>query len=593
MLAARHHPAVSRPVRQAQKWLARYDVRLLVGTVAVVLFFLVSAYAVVALSNAGQRPTAVGQIDVAEPAPDPVEGSVGEEPVIPKPKVVEKAIPVVRQPDPVVPDARPAARRGDKGAAPAEDKKADLSKVTDPVQRRAAVRDAIAHAWNGYKTIAFGHDEILPLSRSYSDNWGGLAWSIVDSLGTLHLAGLMDQFNEARDYVSTFEFRKAVPVSVFETGIRILGGLLSAYELSGDYMFVEKARQVGDGLLPAFKTVSGLPATKVDLVSGSHMTGWSGSSVVLSEFGTLQLEFSHLSHVTGDSRYMSAAINVYNVINSRTDGGLLPTLFDVHSGRPANDQLTMGAMADSYYEYLLKLYIMSERSFATVLPMYIEAIDGMVDRLVIEWVDPVTNTERARLVQRDNGMVSDRMEHLACFVPGMLVLGAKYGEDNRVPELLSRKKRHMDLAAKLTATCVSMYTMNPSGLPAEYIEFDRSNNARVSQDRRYLLRPETVESLFIMWRVTKDPQYREQGWKIFQAIEQHCRTDVAYAAIQDVTVPSAPQMDNMESFLIAETFKYLLLLFSPPTLIPLDQFVFTTEAHPLRIMKRSRIALPA
>lgn len=175
--------------------------------------------------------------DVAEPAPDPVEGSVGEEPVIPKPKVVEKAIPVVRQPDPVVPDARPAARRGDKGAAPAEDKKADLSKVTDPVQRRAAVRDAIAHAWNGYKTIAFGHDEILPLSRSYSDNWGGLAWSIVDSLGTLHLAGLMDQFNEARDYVSTFEFRKAVPVSVFETGIRILGGLLSAYELSGDYMY--------------------------------------------------------------------------------------------------------------------------------------------------------------------------------------------------------------------------------------------------------------------------------------------------------------------------------------------------------------------
>lgn len=67
-------------------------------------------------------------------------------------------------------------------------------------------------------------------------------------------------------------------------------------------------------------------------MSGSHMTGWSGSSVVLSEFGTLQLEFSHLSHVTGDSRYMSAAINVYNVINSRTDGGLLPTLFDVHSG---------------------------------------------------------------------------------------------------------------------------------------------------------------------------------------------------------------------------------------------------------------------
>jgi mannosyl-oligosaccharide alpha-1,2-mannosidase len=151
------------------------------------------------------------------------------------------------------------------------------------------------------------------------------------------------------------------------------------------------------------------------------------------------------------------------------------------------------------------------------------------------------------------------------------------------PEGLDSLKAQRDLAygKAITYTCYQMYARSATGLSPEIVRFDGSDIS--PHDTRYLLRPETVESLFILNYLTGDPVYREWGWEIFQAIERFCRADVAYGQIYDVRNVNDSPMDKMESFFLAETLKYLFLLFDPDTPIDiLNTHVFNTEAHPLR-----------
>ncbi|KAL4820652.1 glycosyl hydrolase family 47-domain-containing protein [Aspergillus spinulosporus] len=100
--------------------------------------------------------------------------------------------------------------------------------------------------------------------------------------------------------------------------------------------------------------------------------------------------------------------------------------------------------------------------------------------------------------------------------------------------------------------------------------------------RQYLLRPEAIESVFIMFRLTGDPSWREKGWKMFQAVDKATKTELANSAISDVTVDNPRPVDSMESFWLAETLKYFYLLFSDPSLVSLDEYVLNTEAHPFK-----------
>ena len=99
---------------------------------------------------------------------------------------------------------------------------------------------------------------------------------------------------------------------------------------------------------------------------------------------------------------------------------------------------------------------------------------------------------------------------------------------------------------------------------------------------KYSLRPETVESFFFLWRLTRDESWRERGWQIFGALQQQCRTASGYAALTDVRRRRSHE-DSMPSFWMAETLKYLYLLFGEDDVLPLDQWVFNTEAHPFRV----------
>jgi hypothetical protein len=185
------------------------------------------------------------------------------------------------------------------------------------------------------------------------------------------------------------------------------------------------------------------------------------------------------------------------------------------------------------------------------------------------------------------------MEHLTCFVGGMLALGSASGILGSEP----MAKLHLDLAKNITYTCYQMYSRMPCGIGPEAAGFDstRQGDEIVARDKAYHLRPETVESIFILWKVTKDPIYRNWGWEIFLAIEANCKTTSGYAGIKDVSLggPMGPSnlMDKQESFFLAETLKYLFLLFSNDSVLPLagiddkdgtPAFVFNTEAHPLK-----------
>jgi len=173
------------------------------------------------------------------------------------------------------------------------------------------------------------------------------------------------------------------------------------------------------------------------------------------------------------------------------------------------------------------------------------------------------------------------MDHLVCFLPGTLALGAQH-----IPEV---REEHMALAIKLTETCYQMYARTKTGLAPEFVNFRRGQGMTTGAAHN-LLRPETVESLFYLWRFTKDVRYRDYGWRIFLAFERYCKVPGGgYAGLKNTGVAEVTNArnrdDTMQTFWLAETLKYMLLLFSDDDALDLTTHVFNTEAHPLQVFE--------
>ncbi|KAJ1887272.1 hypothetical protein LPJ66_009206 [Kickxella alabastrina] len=474
---------------------------------------------------------------------------------------------------------------------------------TDKV-RRQAVRAAMKHAWDGYSKYAFGHDELQPVSNTSNDKWGGWGVTLVDSLDTLHIMELHEEFRQAVTQVAGVDFSHAqdgFTTPFFEMVIRSLAGLLSAYEMSLDRRLLEKAKQVGDALLPAFNSSTGIPYSRVDVNAGRAAPS---NRVCIAEAGTVQLEYWKLSELTGNPIYHKAAQRVVDILDKaeKPHKGLYPIWIDIGTGKMDSGQITFGGMGDSWYEYMLKQHIYSRGTHSQYSRMYKESIDAMKEKMVKKSVfDP----DMYYVGDLDSSATrfSPKFQHLTCFVPGMLALGSKSLD----------RPDDLELAKKLTYTCFQMYNKTKTGLSAEYVLFrdesgkgltgkgtddfatvaldsatiaEQSDGFYFGNDRSYILRPETVESLMIMYRITGDKIYKEWGWQIFLDIEKWTKTSSAYSAYRDVTSTKRNEMltDSMESFFLAETLKYLYLLFSPVNYYSLDEYVFNTEAHPFKIM---------
>ncbi|CAM9566441.1 unnamed protein product [Pylaiella littoralis] len=441
----------------------------------------------------------------------------------------------------------------------------------DGRERAAKVKEAMQHAWRGYEQYAFGADELSPRRKKPKQTWGGMGVTLVDSLDTLWLMNMKDEFWKARDWVRDhLSFGNAKEVSVFETTIRELGGLLSAYDLSGDEVFKTKAKELGDKLLPAFDTKSGIPTARVSFKTGRN----SGTKSVLAEIGTLQVEFRYLSKITGDSKYADKANKVFDLMYEvKTNQGLFPIHFSPSSGNPIGSQVTFGALGDSFYEYLLKTWLQGGKTEYKYREMYDRAMNGMT-RLLLKKSEPSGLTYVSDLHGNQN---QHKMDHLACFLAGTLALGAQTADDP------ATAARDMKTAKALAYTCYQMYDRQKTGLAPEMVYFEKGKDMVVPPKAAYnILRPETAEALFVLHQVTGDPIYRDWSWKIFEAFDRHCRLPVAFGSLHNVNDLNSEIEDRMESFFLAETLKYLYLIQDPDQKVDLTKYVFNTEAHPLK-----------
>lgn len=462
---------------------------------------------------------------------------------------------------------------------------------SDILQRRASIVAATLHAWNGYERAAFGTDELGPITGTGKDTFAkGLGTTIVDSLGTLYLMGLDKEYITARNWVENeLDFGEvAGNVIVFETVIRILGGLLSAFHLTGDEMFAEKAEELGVRLAPSLDTRTGYPWPKCSLKHVGHCTYHSASSpgIYLAEVGSVQMEYRALSFHSTDP-FVSGISMISDKIIDRLQNAtsvaprlidypqLLPSHLSLISGKFSTNLITLGAPADSYFEYLIKLYLQSGKREKK----YFELFKSVVTAVLNVGTYTSANGDRiSRDIIPSGGSAvqySHRMDHFSCFLPGALILGLDELDDPQ------ERKAWERLAENLAETCYKMYSKSPSGLSGESIRLGK--NDMWHQSGGYHLRPEAVEAFFYMWRHTKDEKYRSWAWEVFEAIEKHCKTPYGYAVIKNARSRYPQKEDHMHSFLIAETFKYLYLIFEEDEVLPLDKWVFNTEAHPLLI----------
>lgn len=435
------------------------------------------------------------------------------------------------------------------------------------------------HAWDSYVRYAWGANELKPISRKghSASIFGNTAFgaTIVDALDTLYIMDLKDEFQAGRDWVATqLNFQGASDISVFEVNIRFVGGLLACYALSGDQMFKTKAADIADKLMPAFNTPTGIPWAMINLKSQSGRNwGWaSGGSSILAEFGTLHLEFYYLTQITGDAKYKEKVDKIRDFLaNIDKPMGLYPNYLNPRTGRWGQQHVSIGALGDSFYEYLLKAWVMTAGEDEQARHMYDEAVRHLEEKML--------QTSRSGLryfAEYKSGRLEHKMDHLGCFSGGMLALGAAGS---------SKPDHYMQLGADITYTCHKAYNNSQTKLGPEGFRFDQSTEARATRqnEKYYILRPETVESYFYLWRLTKDPKYRQWGWEAVQALEKWCRTDGGYSGVRDVYQLNPPKDDVQQSFFLAETLKYLYLLFTDDDVISLDKWVFNTEAHVLPI----------
>jgi len=448
--------------------------------------------------------------------------------------------------------------------------------------RRDKIKEMMKHAWDSYVRYAWGKNELRPVSkRGHSGSIFGaasLGATIMDGLDTLYIMGLMDEFKQGRDWIAdNYNLDQlSLDLSVFETNIRFVGGLLTCFALTGDVMFRDKAEHTAQKLLPAFQTQTGIPNALINTKSGTSKNyGWaSGGASILSEFGTLSLEFGYLSDVTGNSVYRNKVDVIRQFIkNMDKPRGLYPNYLNPKTGKWGQHHMSMGALGDSFYEYLLKEWLRSGREDQEARQMFDESMEAVMMHML--------RTSTSGLMYFSDlkfDRLEHKMDHLACFSGGLLALGAHTLQGGQ-------SGRYMEVAEGITHTCHESYDRTPTKLGPESFRFTEVVEAKAirTADKYYILRPEVIESYFYLWRITKDPKYREWGWEAVQALQKHCWTPGGYSGIKNVYMEDSQKDDVQQSFFLAETLKYLYLLFSDDSLLSLDEWVFNTEGHPLPI----------
>ena len=412
------------------------------------------------------------------------------------------------------------------------------------------VKTEFLHAWNGYVRYAWGHDALKPLSNTPHDWYGeSLLMTPVDALDTMLLMKLDTEADKTRRLIdTTLSFDRDIYVKNFEITIRLLGGLLSSYQLTGDKRLLDLAEDLGRRLLPVFNSPTGLPYVFVHLQTAAIRNPVTNPA----ETGTLLLEFGTLSKLTGNPVFYDKAKRaLVETYKRRSAIGLVGEGINAETGDWTNPDSHVSGGIDSYYEYLWKSWrLFGDRDCLEMWKSSMPAVhrylaDDINGRLWYGHADMNTGTRSATTYSA-----------LDAFFPGLLVLSGDVGR-----------------ARRLQNSSFEMW--NLTGIEPEVLDYKTMSVVSAG----YHLRPEIVESTYYLYHVTCDPEYRRMGEKMFDDFVKYCRTESAYAALDDVVTKR--QRDEMESFVFAETFKYFYLLFARPDTIDFDNVTFNTEAHPL------------
>lgn len=499
-----------------------------------------------------------------------------------------------------------------------------------------------------------GHDEVQPVSQIPSDPFNGWGASIIDTLDTLLILGFPDEYNLCRPHVNQVNFDwiggrdwrhgytiraesigverdidtprdNNVGLPVFETGIRYLGGLLGAYDLSGDSLMLERAVDLAEILAKAFDTNSGLPAGRMDPASKDRFNMWSVSSA---EVGSMSLELIRLSKATGDRKWFDLAQRATDFLaeNMAPKSEFEPMLPLYISPDAAISQLSgtfaWGGLIDSYYEYLIKVVHLLRGS--PVSNVYQDLYERSVDRsreVLFRRTKAVPGMNLLTIGKYQLSHVIPEVEHLTCFAGAMLGLGAKLLERSQdmadaqdftntcywlsaatasgvqpdMAEFFNEGEEHLmyenvtltgephhphgdhldidaeDAAGRVVRDIDANWHWKSDGLPVHaesggradtgpqtyYSRLKGSPPGTRKVSARYLNRPETIESVYYMYRLTGDKKWQDRGWKMYVSWVKAAAVPGGISSLQDVTKEPDRVVfgDNMESFTFAETFK--------------------------------------
>ena len=430
-----------------------------------------------------------------------------------------------------------------------------------PVMKKLAaeVREMFVESFDSYMTHAYPFDELRPLSCSGRNVFGadGYALTLIDSLDTLAMMGEWERFDTAvRRVAREVTFDVDVNVSVFETNIRALGGLLSAHFMALKFLpwytdeLLKMSVDLADRMMPAFNTKTGIPYGTVNLRHGVPK----GETTVTSAAGggTNVVEFVMLSRITKDPKYERAARRAtVGLWSRRSKLGLVGNHINIETGAWTHQDSGLGTNVDSFYEYLIKGHLLFGDS--DFLAMFIDSYQGIMKyiRRGVWYLD----------VNMHSGAVSWMVySSLASFWPGTQVLVGDIEP------------------AVQTQYAIHSLWRRFGGIPEAFnLESGKLHNGAEG----YPLRPESIESIYYLHKATKDPVWVSMGVDALVSIQTLNKAQCGYAATANVATRRLD--DRMDSYFLAETLKYLYLLFDEDHWLRGEEYVFNTEGHPLPV----------
>jgi ER degradation enhancer, mannosidase alpha-like 2 len=415
------------------------------------------------------------------------------------------------------------------------------------------VKEEFLFAWNGFKVHAWGTDYLMPISKTgnlwYSEP---LHLSHVEAMMTMKIMGLEAEFMESDQYLkANLDFNKDMYVNHFEIVIRMLGGLTALYQHTEDLFYLEKATDLADRMLPIYNSPTGMPYTEVNLRTGQVKGNVSNPA----QIGTLILEYGTLAKLTGrDEFYDKSKRALTELYNRRSDIGLVGFKIDVETGEWTRTESHIGAGIDSYYEYLYKCWALFGDEDC-------KAMWDASNKAIHTYLVDTTNTGYwyGHSDMNSGARIQTWYGALDAFFGGVLLLSGDLERAKAIQES-------------------GFYSWNVNGMMPEQFDYMSEKAVRPA----WYKNPELIETAYYLYHKTKDERYREMGRIIFNDMVRYSKKGAGYVDVMNVE--TLETSDRMETYFLAETLKYLYMLFLDEDPIDHTRMIFNTEAHPLKIV---------